>query len=154
VLTARLVLPTADYTPARRQQAIDEVMARLAALPGIERAAYATTLPFTGGESLSAFPLKKRDGSTEGIQTGARRISAGCFAALGQRLAEGREFTQDEATGGASARIVNREFARRYLDGRALGWTIFCEEKPDHQLVYCPIVGVVDDTARQAVTDA
>lgn len=45
--------------------------------------------------------------------------------------------------------VVNREFSRKYLDGRALGWTLpGADDKPPR-----PIVGVVANTARQGVGD-
>jgi putative ABC transport system permease protein len=98
---------------------------------------------------VSSLPLKKRDGSTVQIQTGARAISAGYFSALGQRLAEGREFTGRDTATSLPVVIVNREFSRKYLDGAALGWTVpgSSETAPRH------IVGVVEDSVRQSVTD-
>ncbi|HMC76848.1 MAG TPA: ABC transporter permease [Vicinamibacterales bacterium] len=148
VLTARAVLPDADYTPERRLQAVDQILQRLAATPGVTRAAFTTAMPFTGGEALSSFPLKQRDGSTVQVQTGSRQVSAGYFAAIGQKLIEGREFTGRDTRTSQIAVIVNREFARKYLDGRALGWSL-----PGDHNIERPIVGVVGDTARRTVTD-
>jgi hypothetical protein len=104
-------------------------------------------IPFTGGTALSSFPLKQRDGNTVQVQTGSRLIGPGYFAALGQRVAEGREFTAADTAGAQRVAIVNREFARKYLEGRALGWVL-----PGDQTNYS-IVGVVDNAARQNVTD-
>ena len=85
------------------------------------------------------------------VQTGARQVSAGYFAALGP--ARGRRTRVHGAgrTGATGVVIVNREFSRKYLDGRALGWTLpgSASDTPDRP----SIVGVVDDTARQSVTD-
>jgi putative ABC transport system permease protein len=44
--------------------------------------------------------------------------------------------------------IVNHEFARKYLEGRAMGWAL-----PGDHDTRRPIVGVVADTARRTVTD-
>jgi putative ABC transport system permease protein len=149
VLVARVILPRPDYTPAQRRQVVEQIAARLAATPGVVRVAPANSIPFTPGEALSSFPLTKRDGTTAQVQTGARDVSAGYFAALGQRVLEGREFTPQDDTGAQEVVIVNREFSRKYLDGRALGWTLpGAENKPPR-----PIVGVVDDTVRHGVGD-
>ena len=148
VLTARVVLPDADYSPERRHQAVEQIRQRLSATTGVTRAAFTTSMPFTGGEALSSFPLKKRDGSTVRVQTGSRQVSAGYFAAIGQKLIEGREFTERESRTSEIAVIVNQEFARKYLDGRALGWSL-----PGDNHTERPIVGVVGDTARRTVTD-
>ena len=98
---------------------------------------------------LSSFPVKKRDGSMVQVQAGARQVTPGYFAALGQRVVEGREFTPQDGTGGQKVAMVNREFSRRYLDGRALGWTL-----PGADNTTVPIVGVVEDTVRNSVGDA
>jgi predicted permease len=155
VLTARIALTGAEYTPARKFQALSEIVDRMNHTPGVARAAFTTAIPFGGSASLSSFPLRKRDGSTMQIQTGSRQISAGYFAALGQKVLEGREFTPDDAAA-ATMVIVNREFSRRYLEGRALGWTLpgsssrRVDGRPSADR---PIIGVVEDTVRQTVTD-
>lgn len=147
VLTARLVLPDHAFTEARRLEIINEILTRLSSTAGLKAAA-ATALPFGGREMLSSFPLTRRDGSTGQVQTGARQVSAGYFAAIGQRVVEGREFTAQDGAGGQKVAIVNREFARKYLEGRALGWTL-----PEDKTAI-PIVGVVEDTVRSSVGDA
>jgi putative ABC transport system permease protein len=155
VLTAHLELPDRSYTPERRLQVLEQIVARLGAANGVTRAAYATVMPFGGASSLSSFPLRKRDGSTQTIQTGSRQISAGYFGALGQRILEGREFADADA--GTQVVMVNREFARRYLEGRALGWPLpgsSSRSVPGSPAADRPIVGVVEDTVRQSVTDA
>jgi len=149
VLTARLIMPNGEFNPARRQQVVDDVLERLSKTPGVVRASAATTIPFTTGESLSSFPLKKRDGTEIRVQTGARYVTPGYFASLGQRVAEGREFTADDGRPGAWAVVVNREFERRYLEGRAMGKTI----AGNAETFQIPIVGVADDTARHGVDD-
>jgi predicted permease len=148
VLTAKVVLPDGEYTPERRVQTMGRIVDRLSASPGVTRVAYGTAMPFTAGEAVSSFPLKRRDGASVQVQTGLRYVSPGYFAALGQRV-EGREFTAQDTNTGQPVVIVNREFARKYLDGRALGWTLPGAEGTPDQV----IVGVVADAARRSVTD-
>ena len=149
LLTARVILPDSDFTPERRLPILEQVAATLRATPGVTAAAYSTAVPFTPGMSVSSLSLKKRDGSTVQIQSGSPTISAGYFAALGQRLAEGREFTGRDTATSQPVIVVNREFSRKYLDGNALGWSVpgRTDDRPSQ------IVGVVDDTVRQTVTD-
>lgn len=155
VLTARIALAGAEYTAARKFQALSEIVDRMNHSPGVARAAFTTAIPFGSSTNLSSFPLRKRDGSTMRIQTGARQISTGYFAALGQKILEGREFSPQDATASTQV-IVNREFSRRYLEGRALGWTLpdtssrRVDARPGADR---PIIGVVEDTVRQNVTD-
>lgn len=155
VLTARVILADGEYTPQRRLTVLDQILNRLSSVPGVDRAAYSTMMPFSGGEELSSFPLKRRDGSIVQVQTGVQQVSPAFFAAFGQRVLEGRGFSPDDETAGTRVAIVNREFSRKYLEGHALGWVLpggsakrNAPPSPDR-----PIVGVVDNTIRRDVTD-
>jgi len=150
LVAARLVLPDEDYSPERRLQTLEQIGGRIKATPGVRHAAYANVLAFTSGEMLSSFPLRKRDASQIQVQTGARDVSAGYFKALGQRMLEGREFTADDTASSRRVVIVNQEFARKYLEGRALDWTL---PGSDHEQGPV-IVGVAANTVRRNVTDA
>jgi predicted permease len=154
LLTARLVLADDEYSPARRLAILDEIVQRLAATPGVTHAAYSNSIPFTGGEALSSFPVTRRDGSSVQVQTGVRQISPGYFAAMGQRVVEGREFGSADLSSAEPSVIVNREFSRKYLDGRAMGWSLPGQSKAGARAgTPRPIVGVVEDTVRRNVTD-
>ena len=148
VLSARVILADRLFSGERRLEVVHAILDRLAQ-GGVTRAAAATALPFTGAEMLSSFPVKKRDGSMVQVQAGVRQVTEGYFGALGQRIMEGRAFTPEDGAGGQKVAIVNREFSRKYLDGRALGWTL-----PGVNETTVPIVGVVEDTARNSVGDA
>jgi ABC-type antimicrobial peptide transport system permease subunit len=87
------------------------------------------------------------------VQTGVRQVSPGYFAALGQRVVEGRDFTADDGSATEPSVIVNREFSRKYLDGKALGWTLPGNTKTGMPATLRPIVGIVEDTVRRDVTD-
>jgi predicted permease len=154
VLTARIVLADGEYTPARRLEVLDAIVQRLAAAPGVTRVAFTNSLPFSGGEALQSFPLKRHDGSSVQVQTGARQVSPEYFAAMGQRVVEGRGFAAADTTASMPLVIVNREFSRKYLDGKALGWALTGSgEKPGVSTIDRPIIGVVEDTVRRDVTD-
>lgn len=151
VLTATLILPSGDFSPERRAQVADEVLGRVLTVPGVTRAAFTSATPFGSVIALSSLSLPTPDGRERQIQTGYRFVSPGYFSTLGQRVLEGREFEDADRGGGTSTVvIVNREFARRFLDGRAIGWTI--PDDDDHS-IRRRIIGVVDDTVRQSVTD-
>jgi putative ABC transport system permease protein len=148
VLTAKLILSNGEFEPERRRQVMDQIVERLAASVGVTVAAYGTAMPLAGGEAVASFPLKRRDGASVQVQTGLRYVSPGYFAALGQSV-EGREFTGQDTNTAQPVVIVNREFARRYLDGRALAWTLPATPGTPEQV----IVGVVADAARRSAMD-
>ncbi|HEY3884044.1 MAG TPA: ABC transporter permease, partial [Vicinamibacterales bacterium] len=155
VLTARLILADGQFSPERRFTILDQIMQRLSTIPGVTHAAYSDTMAFGSGAgtSLSSFPLKRRDGSTIQMQTGVQRVSPDYFAAIGQRVVEGRGFTADDASDGLPVVVVNREFSRKYLDGKALGWWVPGASKPGGPQFQRPIVGIVEDSVRRNVTD-
>jgi predicted permease len=147
-LLAQLPLPDTSYSAERREQLLTTIAERLHAQPGVTAVAWGDTTPFASSTALSSFPLKRRDGSTVQVQTGSRTVSPEYFAALGQRIEEGRAFAATDNGNAQTVVMVNREFARKYLDNRALGWYL-PGDKADR-----PIIGVVDDAVRREVTDA
>jgi len=156
VLTARLVFTNGEFTPERRLAVLDQLTERLSAVPGVVQVAYSNTIAFGSSEAVGSFPLKRRDSSSIQVQSGMQQISPGYFAAMGQRILEGRGFTAEDQSRAQPVAIVNREFSRKYLDGKALGWVLpggsskkNAPPSPDR-----PIVGVVEDAVRRNVTDA
>jgi predicted permease len=147
-LLAQLPLPDTSYSPERRQQVLVQIAERLRAQPGVTAVAWGNATPFSSSTALASFPLKRRDGATVQVQTGTRAVSPEYFAALGQRVEEGRAFAATDDANAQPVVMVNREFARKYLDNRALGWHL-----PGQQKTERPIVGVVDDAVRREVTD-
>ncbi|MEN3337535.1 MAG: putative transport system permease protein [Acidobacteriota bacterium] len=128
VLIARVSLPASMYSPERRYVILHSILDRLGAIAGAADAAFTSELPLTPGGSTSAFTLR-RPGGTLLVQASPRIVSPRCFPALGMRIVEGRGFSEADTQGSAPVTIVNRAFARRYLDGVALGTS--CRWEPD-----------------------
>jgi predicted permease len=145
LLTMRTILPRNRYqTSETRLAFFDRVMDGVRALPGVESAAYNSTLPFLSAgntqsydvEGLKPVPGDPRDamlrvGDTEFLKT------------LGVRIAEGR--LPDRRDNGASALVivVNETLARRYWPHEtALGHRIALSDRTP---VWRTIVGVVKD---------
>jgi predicted permease len=156
-LTATMIMPDGDFTPANRLQAVKDAVARLRTMPGVARAAFTTSTPFGNVIRLSSIHLRKHDGTREMVQSETRSVSAGYFDSLGQRVVEGREFTERDGPDAKRLVIVNREFSRRYLEGRAIGWTVPDDDDDGRRgdaAVDREIIGVVADTVHQSVADA
>jgi predicted permease len=103
---------------------------RLAALPGVEKAAISATVPF-GMVSASkkvqraGVPLS-HDPAAEGLAFQAKwsRVGADYFNAVGLPLVRGRAFTSAEATqtGGPAVAIIDETLAKKlWPEGDALG---------------------------------
>ncbi len=150
VLAVDVALPAERFALVEDRRAYyDELLTRLAALPGVTSVA-ATDSP----------PLANRDGDTSFRVEGAptpeptrvpvswvRRVTPGYFEILRQRLVGGREFTAVDGAEAPRVVIVNEMLARRWLgypERPVIGSRIAfgTTGEPDWRTV----VGVVEDT--------
>jgi putative ABC transport system permease protein len=152
VLTARLPLPDATYTPVRRSAALERVIDRVKRVPGVTAAAVSTGLPLVPGETLASFPMRSpRDGGTVHIHTSIRHVSPGYFEALRLRIRDGRGFSDSDNATAPAVILVNRVFARLYLGQSPVGSRVPAGYK--HGETEAEVVGIVDDVTNGAITD-
>jgi len=154
ILTARVPLPSASFSDERRAQIMTGVLERLRANGAVTSAAMTTVLPLQGSDALMGFTLQPaagRGGEARQVQTAVRRVSADYFKALGMRVLEGRGFGGADTVSSTPVVVVNREFARRYLDNAALGVRLrlpLHDQRPEWE-----IAGVVEDARTRSVVD-
>ena len=113
VTVARLTLPATRYSPPERAAFVQRLTDRLRETPGVQAAAIATSLPFTGNASAS---ILVPDGATDrdaGQRYYRNAVTPGFFTTLGISLKRGREFTEDDKDGRAQVAIINESGARR-----------------------------------------
>jgi putative ABC transport system permease protein len=141
LLTSFVTLPDESFTPQRRLQTLEAAVARLRAVPGVTAVAYASRLPLAGGAQISAaFPVPARQGGNlVTAHASLLQVSSEFFKALGARVREGRPFTDRDAAGSQEVVVVNRTFARQYLNNPAVG-TQLPSSKGRRE-----VVGVIDD---------
>lgn len=149
VLTANVVLPPSRYPTDTAQGAFfDQLLPRLAALPGIKSVGATTTLPFGGGWSTASFQI---EGFTPpegqpGPWGDIRAVNAGFFKTLQVPLRAGRFFTDADDRAAPRVAIVDEELVKRYYPhedpiGKRLGF-------PPN---WATIVGVVGHTAHEGL---
>jgi putative ABC transport system permease protein len=153
VLTARLPMPRSSYSAERRRAAIDQILARLHATPGVVQAAVTSVMPLGPGDAMVAFTLPSSDGSGEPaqVQAGQRIVSPEYFQALGMRIREGRSLAETDTATSLPVVVVNRAFAQRYLGSNALGRRLpaaFEQGSDDWE-----VVGIVDDVRMRSAID-
>ena len=121
-MTATLTLPPAIY-PANAERAgfYDSLMRRVRGVKAIEAAAFASTLPFTNGESKQLVIDGRRfDESRRSSMVIS--ITPGYFDALRLPLLQGRDFDESDGGPGRENIIVNESFAGEFFpEGGALG---------------------------------
>lgn len=153
LLTARLSLPDSMYTPERRYEIVRHILDRLSATPGVEDAAFTSELPLTAGGSTAAFTLRHANGAVP-VQASPRLVSARFFPALGMRVIAGRGFSDSDTETSPPVAVVNRAFAKRYLEGAALGAQLPMGLGYQDSDVNATVVGVVDDVRYLASNDS
>jgi putative ABC transport system permease protein len=140
---ASVYLPPVAYkTPARVNGYCGDALRELQALPGIQAAAAASIIPFTGNIHFGSDLTFPRTGQKKKTRFHWNAVSPDFFRAMDIPLLAGRAFTAEDRNG-AKVVVVNKTFVDRYLDARdAIGTTfIWGEGKTLHQ-----IVGVVAGT--------
>ncbi|HET7218661.1 MAG TPA: ABC transporter permease [Vicinamibacterales bacterium] len=151
VLTARLWLPQPnDPTVGRyfRHQArvpfFEEVIRRARALPGVEAAAIAQSLPLDGQRGMTTITIDGANPETASdVPTVQGNIvSLDYFAVMRIPLRQGRVF---DATDGADGRaaVINEEMARRYFPGQDPIGRRFSFGRPRPDAPWFTIIGVV-----------
>jgi putative ABC transport system permease protein len=129
LLSLWIYLPGMDYyDPLVRARRVEDVRARLAALPGVEEVAATNSVPIVGGAGAVQPVLlgtgAPGDCAKTGTQTPAVLVKAGTsglFQTLDVPLIAGRDLTSAEALTESPAAVVNETMARRLWPGGALG---------------------------------
>jgi putative ABC transport system permease protein len=139
VVTGSLWVPHVRYPDVERQREFfRRVLAALRERPEISDAAFASRIPFAGGNSDRSFQVP---GQQEPIDADYRLVTGGYFRTLRIPLRSGRTFLESEERPGTGIAVVNEEFVRRFLDRRdPLGATFRMNDSEA-----LSVVGVVGD---------
>jgi predicted permease len=154
VLTASLSLPGQRFTPERRYEIVDAIVARLSGAPDLGVAAWTSELPLSAGGSTASFTLRSPIVDGESVQASPRIVSAGFFSALRMRLASGRGFDERDGAAGEPVAVVNAAFARRYLGPEPIDTHVPLGVGYMDPTVEARVVGVVDDVRYASAGDA
>jgi predicted permease len=130
-----LDVPVMEYgrSPDQIHAFYNDAMRRIAELPGVDRVAVGTAVPwrdagvFGPGFQFSAEGYAKADGE-EDPRARFRTVSPGFFASLGVPLVAGRDFTEADRRDAERVVIVSQSLARRLFPtqdavNRRLLWT-------------------------------
>lgn len=156
LVIAETVLPQSKYGDVRTRNAFYEgVLERVAALPGVEAAAYANYPPLTFDGGRAAISIEGRPPWTReelGRQMAVdRSVSGDYFEALGVPLLRGRAFDEREAPNAPLAVIINESLARlHWRDGDPLGARLKLGP-PESDSPWATVVGVVGDVRQMAL---
>jgi putative ABC transport system permease protein len=97
---------------------------RVAAVPGVQQAAFVWGTPLTGNDWPSMIEIEDHPVSKPGdrFAQALRSVTPGYFALMGVPILDGRDFRDTDARGATSVAIVNQAFAEKFFPGtRAIG---------------------------------
>jgi putative ABC transport system permease protein len=118
-----MFLPQAKYTqPAARIAFYEQAIERVARLPGVDSAAFASNLPLRGAWGGNLTVEHPPDPGHPEYQASFQLVSPDYFRALAVPLRNGRLFTSGDGTDTLPVVIVNNTTARRlWPNGNAIG---------------------------------
>lgn len=156
VLVAGLSVPSGDYPESDDViRVYEQLVDRLAQLPGARSAAAFSTLPLSDGASNIDFrvegmaPPAPGDPATSGDMIIA---DPGYIATMGINLIEGRFFQPADRLDGMPVSVVNRQLAQMFWPGvSAVGKRIRIAGDDDSP--WLTIVGVIDDVQFRTLAD-
>lgn len=129
---------------ARRGAILREVLERVRALPGVERAAVSDILPLERNRSWGLMAKGRVFSEDEDYSAFVYVVTPGYFDTMGMRLSEGRDFTWNDTPESEPVMVINQAAARREWPG----------EDPVGHLAEQPKIGDGDTRVVGVVADA
>ena len=153
VIQARMDVDEAGIPKPQWGPVYEQLAARVAAVPGVEVASFATNGLMESGGTWSGPLLVPGYTFRPGERDQLREFSvgAGYFAASGIALKSGRVFDERDRAGAPAVAVVNEEFARHFLGGRNPIGVRYGLGKPPQ---FTEIVGVVGDAKYNTLREA
>ncbi len=147
-LAFELKLPEARYPDEEaRAAAVERLLERLRALPGVSGAGAIFGLPLTGMRFSSSFRESSAPADLPNEPSAQLRVaSRDYFATMGIPIVSGRGFTADDRRGGPTAVLVSESAAKKfYPRGDVLGKRLRFGVRPGGMRIEGEVVGVAGD---------
>ncbi len=147
ILITDIDFTSLNLAPARRIPFAKELLDRVRAIPGVDSAATAKTLPLSGnGEVHDILPGVSGQPQENDSSSAFNRVSSGFFRTLQTPVIAGRDFDEHDVAGGPLVAIVNESFARKFIkDSNPVG-TLLRVRRMSSIFGPYQIVGLVKDT--------
>ena len=124
----QLILPKAKYPePEKHRQFFEQILPKLAGLPGVEAAGGAFPMPFSGNDAASAFSIAGQPPRPAGQELEASHltITSDYFRAMHTPVVRGRAFDARDTKDSPPVVVINDVLAQRYFPGgNAIGQQI------------------------------
>jgi putative ABC transport system permease protein len=148
VVKAQLTLSGSRWTDDRLRAFYRDVVDRVRAVPGVQKAALAFALPIDGSQWNSIFivsgqPVPARADLPSAAFT---PVTAGFFDTIGMRIIRGRSFTESDSQQSQMVTVVNETLATRLWPGEDAVGKRLKQGWPEDKTAWREVVGVVADT--------
>jgi putative ABC transport system permease protein len=156
LLTLRVELPAAFEDEARRAPAVNDLLRRVRALPGVTAAAAGFSLPVDGSNWNSVFVPRDKPlpASRDRLPSaGMIPVSPSYFDTLGTRLVRGRAFTDADNAAAARVVLVNETLARTIWPGEDPVGKALKQGWPDSPTPWRDVIGVVADVKFEGLVE-
>jgi putative ABC transport system permease protein len=156
VVTARFRLPDARYPYLKQVAFYEELLADIAAVPGVQALAATAPLPLSGSRYNLRVDLTASTPAADAPSASFGMVSPGYFHAMRVRFLRGRDFSVADNDAAPRVAIVNDSFARTHFPGQdPIGQRI----RPglsttEKETPWREIVGVVADIKHGALTES
>jgi predicted permease len=151
--TLRFEMPEGRYdSPDAISRRVEDVVARLAALPGVESVAASNLMPLRGGGTRTTAVLEgKETQPRDAVTVLYSGVTSRFFETLDVPLLYGRSFSEVEARTGSAVAIINRRMADRLWRQDALGKRFRLAD--DSSGVWFTVIGVSRDISNWNLSD-
>ena len=151
VVVARTALPPIRYAKEQQNKAVyKQILAKLAAVPGVKSVGVATYLPLTGDWGIG-FRIEGTD-ENEFHNADGTWVSEDYLRTMGIRLLQGRDFSADDREDTTPVILINETMRRAYFPGDVVGKRLRWGGWPGAD--WLTIVGVVNDVKVSALEAA
>lgn len=132
------------YDQARAEQFYDSVLERVAGVPGLRSASWASSLPLFGGLARSIYPegLQNQE-REEGVLVQTNIVDLGFFETFDVALLQGRDFSSADRKDSIPVAVINDKMAQQFWPGEnAIGkrFRMYGENS------FREVVGIVETT--------
>ncbi|HXW12883.1 MAG TPA: ABC transporter permease [Terriglobia bacterium] len=152
VLNITLNPSLAGYSKTQSYEFVDGVLERVRALPGIESASVAASVPMGGNNQGSYIEVEGLASSPkqQAPSSGYNIVSSAYFETMGIRLLHGRGIEETDKQNSVPIAVINQAMAERLWPGKdPLGKRFRLEDDLNHPL---EVVGVVKNTRTADLT--
>ena len=147
LLTMEVALPMAQYPDqTRRAEFYTQTLAVMSAIPGVESASVATSVPNSDNQSYHPFTAEGKAWTADTKHIALlNAVSPDYFRTLGLRLLRGRELAGADVTSSLPVAVVGQAMAERYWPGQDPIGQRIKRGTPDSKMPWITVVGAVSD---------